>query len=131
MVFLVQEPVFRHDDVAIYVDAIIVVLMVLFSSSGIILKAQVLLSVHVEPNVIVVILLLHETLLYNDRENVADHASCDKDVGIEVKLGGKLIDLDHVVISIPDHIAVHQGEKGVARDREVRKSPALPEVRDS
>ena len=131
MVFFIKESVLGHDHVTVSVDAVMVVARIFLLIFGIVFQAQVIPSVHVEPNVIIVILLLHVAFFYDNRENVANHAGGDENVRVQVQLGRQLVYLDHVVVSVPNHIAMHQREQSVARYGEGSESSALPEVGDA
>ena len=63
-----------------------------------------------EPCVVIVVLLLHETLLDDDCEDVGNHTNRDEDPGVEVKLCRKALNLDHIVVSVPNHVSVHQSK---------------------
>ena len=71
-----------------------------------------------KPSVIVVVLLPHIALFDDDREYVADHTDGNKDPSVEIDLSYEIVNLNDVLISVPDHVAMHQCKQSVAADSE-------------
>ena len=82
-----------------------------------------------KPSVIIIIFLFHETLLNDDRKYIGYNTSWNEYIAVKVKLCYKGVYLDHIVVSVPDHVSVHKGKEGVAWDWEVCESSTFPENR--
>ena len=72
LILKVEQPVLGNNDITINIDSILLVVVVF---RRLILHAQVLAGVLMEPSIIVVILLLHKTLLDDNCEDVRDHTN--------------------------------------------------------
>ena len=81
----------------------------------------------VQPGIVIVVLLFHEAFFDDDCEDVGDHTDGDENVAVEIELTQDRVNLNQVIVGIPNHISVHQGEKGVAADAEGLEPTALPE----
>ena len=61
-----------------------------------------------KPCVVIIVLLLHETLLNDDREQVCNNANRDENIAVKVDVGVKRIDLQDIVVCVPDHVTMHK-----------------------
>lgn len=130
LVFELKQPVLGDDDLGVHVNAgvffgewIVRLLALRVIAAA---QAHVLARMLDQVGVVVVEFLLHESLLNNDRENVADDGDRDKYEGEEVDLRVDGVDLHHVLVGVPHHVRVDHREQRVAAHREVRESATFP-----
>jgi len=86
-----------------------------------------LLDMLMQPRKVIIILLFHESFFYDNSEYICNDTNGYENVAIEVHLSEHGIYLDEVVVSVPDHITMHQREQSIATHTEICKSSALPE----
>lgn len=61
-----------------------------------------------EPCVVIIVFLLHEALLNDDREQVCNDANWDENVAVKVDVGVESIDLQDIIVCVPDHVTMHK-----------------------
>jgi hypothetical protein len=105
-VFKIEKSVLGHNNITVDIEAIIYVLIFF----KVVLKAQMLTSMLVKPSVVIVILLLHEAFFNNDCENVNDDAHRNKDETVKIQLCSQVVNLNHIIIGVKDHITMHQSK---------------------
>lgn len=106
-IFQVEKSILRDDYITINVNSIVIQINVSRASLTFIFQTKMLSDMIMQPRVIVIILLFHETFFNDDCENISDNTNWDKNVSVQKYLCKHRVDLNQIIISIPNHVTMH------------------------
>lgn len=82
-----------------------------------------------QPVVVIIILLLDVSFFNYNCEYIGNYTDSNEYKCVQVNHCHKVVNLEHIIVSVPNHITILEGEKSVHTDRYVLEPSAFPENR--